>query len=113
MDCNIIEAHVCYDFPTFISNEIRRYLFKIEKSDFIHSSYLWWLLVHRNLRILVEIKLQVEPTSPNTGPIPIDLMVLVLTKLQGLYYEFMDKFYAIMVKIMIGKLPNRLHKSTI
>lgn len=46
MAYNIIESHICYDFPTFISNEVRKNLFKIEKSYFQHSSYLWWLIFH-------------------------------------------------------------------
>lgn len=110
---NIIEAHVYYDFPTFISNEIKRCLYKIEKFDFRHSSYLWWLMVHQNLKALMEAGLQIEPISQNTSLAPINLRVPIMTKLYGLYYEFMDKFYAIMVQIMIRKLPSRLCRSTI
>jgi len=50
--------------------------------------------------------------NPNVAPMPIDLMVLILSKLHGLYYEFMDKFYAIVVQILIEKLLSRLQKST-
>jgi len=34
MAYNIIEAHIYLDFPTFISNEVRKNIFKIEKSYF-------------------------------------------------------------------------------
>jgi len=56
---NIIEAHICYDFPTFICNEIKRCLFKITKSNFRHSSYLWWLFTHQNLVKLIEGELPI------------------------------------------------------
>jgi len=54
MEYNIIEEHACYDFPTFISNEVRKNLFNIEKSNFQHLSYLWWLIIHQNMEALVE-----------------------------------------------------------
>lgn len=97
MAYNIIKDHVCYDFPTFISNEVRKNLFKMEKSTFWHSSYLWWLIVHQKLEVLVEVGLQVEPATLTIGPMPIDLRVPLLNKLHGSYYEFMEKFYASMV----------------
>jgi len=97
MDYNITEIHVCYDFPTFISNEIKRCLFKIEKLNFRHSSYLWWLFTHQNLDKLVEVGLLIQLMNPNATPIPIDLMVPILSKFHGLYYEFMDKFYVTIV----------------
>jgi len=49
MTYNITKAHVCYDFLTFITNEIKRCLFKIEKLDFRHSSYIWWLFAHQKI----------------------------------------------------------------
>lgn len=97
MAYNIIEAHICYDFPTFISNEVRKNLFKIEKIDFQHSFYLWWLIVHQNLEALVEGGLQFEPMNLTTMPTQIDLRILVLTKPHGSYYKFMEKFYAPMM----------------
>lgn len=110
MAYNIIEAHIYYDFPNFISNEIRRILFKIKKLDFRHSSYLWWLLVHQNLEKLMEAGLQVQPTTMTTRLAPIDLRVPILTKLHRSYYEFINFFYVPMVEIMIGEPPHRLHK---
>lgn len=112
MAFNIIEAHIFYDFPTFISNEARKNLFKIEKIDFWHSSYFWWLIVHQNVEALVEGGIQVEPTILTTTPMPIDLIFPILTKLHGSYYEFMEKFYALVVQILTGKAPHRLHQST-
>jgi len=97
MAYNIIGAHVCYEFLDFISNDIKRYLFKIEKLDFIHSSYLWWLLAHQNLDKLVEVGLPIESMNPSTRLVSIDLRVPVLSKLHGLYDKFMEKFYAIIV----------------
>jgi len=51
---NSIEGFVCYDFASFFSNKIKRNLFNIDKGDFRHSSYLWWLIVHQNLQVLVD-----------------------------------------------------------
>lgn len=113
MNYNIIKEHVCYDFSIFISNEMRRNIFKIEKSDFWHSSYLWWMLVHQNLEKFMEVGLQVELATLTIGPTSIDLRVPILTKLHKLYYDFMYKFYASMVEILIGKPPNRLRQTTI
>lgn len=31
---NILEAHNCYDFPTFLANEIKVNLSKMEKDNF-------------------------------------------------------------------------------
>jgi len=111
MDYNIIQDHICYDLSTFISNEIKIFLFKIEKSNFKYSSYLWWLFTHQNIDILIEVRLLVQLMNPKVAPVPIDLMVPILSKLHGLYYEFMDKFYAIVVQILIRKLPSKLSKS--
>jgi len=112
MAYNIIKAHICYEFLTFISNEIKRCIFKIKKSNFRNSSYLWWLLAHQNLDKLMEVGLPIQLANPSTRSIPIDLRVLFLSKLHGSYYEFIDKLYAIIMHILIGRLPSRPHKST-
>jgi len=54
MAYNIIEAHICLIVHQNILNEERKNIFKIEKLDFWHSSYLWWLIVHQNMEVLVE-----------------------------------------------------------
>lgn len=51
---NIVEGYVCYDFFSFLLNEIRKKLLSIDKADFKHTSYLWWLIFHQNLQILVD-----------------------------------------------------------
>lgn len=60
---NIIEGLVCYEFASFLSNEIRKNLFNINKGDFIHSSCLWWLIVHQNLQFLFDGGLSIVPVS--------------------------------------------------
>lgn len=40
MTYNIIKAHTCYDFPTFLANEIKENMEKVNKANFQHSSYL-------------------------------------------------------------------------
>lgn len=112
MAYSIIEAHVCYDFLDFITNERKRCLFKIKKSNFRHSSYLWLLLAHQNLDKLIKARRLVQSVNPNVAPILIDLMVPILSKLHGSYYEFMYMFYATIVQILIEKLSSRLCKST-
>jgi len=61
----------------------------------------------------VEVRLQVEPSTLTIGPMQIGLRVPILSKLHGSYYEFMDKFYALMVEILIEKPPNKLCQTTI
>jgi len=60
----------------------------------------------------LEARLQIEPANQPTRPAPIDLWFLVLTKLHESYYEFMDKFHAPMVEMLIGKPPNTLCQTT-
>jgi len=92
---------------------MRKNLFKIEKSYFWDSSYLWWLLVHQNLEKMMEARLQVQPATSSKGPTPIDLRFPILTKFHGSYYEFMDKLYAPMVEILTRKPTHRICQSTI
>lgn len=84
MSYNIIEAHTYYDFSTFISNEVRKNLLNIKKSNFYNSSYLCWLIVHQNLEDLAKGGLQVELETLSTTPKPIDFKVLVLKEFHGL-----------------------------
>lgn len=111
MDYKIIEVHIYYDFSTFISNEIRKNMFNIEKFDFCYSSYLWCLIVHQNLEALVEARLQFKSMTLTIVPMPIDLRVSLLTKVHGQYYEFMEKFFSLIMQILMGKVTHRLHRS--
>ena len=111
MAYNIIEGHACYNFPTFISNEVRKNLFNIEKFNFRYLSYLWWFIIHQNLEFMVEEELQIMQTTSSTVPTPIDLRVLVLTKMHGSYYEFMEKYFALSLRILTSRITHKLHQS--
>jgi len=111
MDYNIDEGLVSYDFLAFLLNEIRNNLFNIDKGDFRHSSYLWWLIIHENLQFLVDGGLSIVPTTASIAPTSIDMRVLVLTKTHGSYYEFMEKCFALVMKILMGRNVHRLYQT--
>ena len=94
MAYNIVEGLVCYEFASFLSNKIRKNLFNINKGDFKNSSYMWCLIIHQNLQSLVDGGLSIVPTTSYITPTTIDMRVLVLIKVHGSYYEFMEKLFS-------------------
>jgi len=111
MDYNIIEVLLCYEFTTFLSNEIRNNLFNINKGYFRHSSYMWWLIFHQNMQILVDGGLSVLLATISIALSLIDMRVLVLMKVHGSYYDFMKKCFAPFIKILTWRNAHRLHQT--
>lgn len=111
MTYNMVEGLVCQEFATFLSNEIIKNLFNIKKGDFRHSSHLWWLIVHKNLQSMVEGGLSIVPITSSIASTTIDMRVPMLTKVHGSYYEFMEKCFSLVMKILIGRATHRLHES--
>jgi len=52
--------------------------------------------------------LQVKAAILTTTPMTINLRVLVIIKFYGSYYEFMEKFYALVVHILMENVAHRL-----
>lgn len=101
----------CYDFPTFISNEIEINLFKIGKIDFRHYSFLWWLIIHQNLQFLVNGGLYKVVVTTAITPSSNDIKALVLTKVNNSYYEFIKKFYVSTMKMVTGYEVAKLYQT--
>lgn len=113
MAYNIIQAHVYYDFVTYLSEEIKINLANINNGDLWHSSYLWWLIMDQHIQYFLSKGLKLAPPIFVDDPTPTDIRVLSMMKRYDNAYSFSKHFAYLALQILTRNLLPQLNKDTI
>lgn len=112
MTYNIIEAHICYEFDTFLAKQIKKTLTNAEQGDFWYSSYLWWLVIDQHYPYFQRFGLKLEASIFTSSNTPIDERVLSFMKKSISAYEFIEQFVIPTWRILICKTIPRVNLNT-